>query len=61
MRQRVVGAIARAGGPKLIIRREPTTNLDVTIQAQYVDSRRTFSRRSACRADFVTHNLGIVQ
>ncbi len=37
MRQRIVGAIALAGGPKLIIADEPTTNLDVTIQAQYLD------------------------
>ena len=37
MRQRIVGAIAMAGGPKLIIADEPTTNLDVTIQAQYLD------------------------
>src|SRR5215470_7377944 len=34
MRQRIVGAVALAGGPKLIIADEPTTNLDVTIQAQ---------------------------
>jgi hypothetical protein len=37
MRQRIVGAIALAGGPKLIIADEPTTNLDVTIQAHYLD------------------------
>src|SRR5262249_62267996 len=37
MRQRIVGAIAMSGGPKVIIADEPTTNLDVTIQAQYLD------------------------
>jgi ABC-type dipeptide/oligopeptide/nickel transport system ATPase component len=48
MRQRVVGAIAMAGGPKLIIADEPTTNLDVTIQAQYLDVLKA-SRWSASR------------
>ena len=37
MRQRIVGATALAGGPKLIIADEPTTNLDVTIQLQYLN------------------------
>ena len=32
MRQRIVGAVAQAGGPKIIVADEPTTNLDVTIQ-----------------------------
>jgi ABC-type dipeptide/oligopeptide/nickel transport system ATPase component len=49
MRQRVVGAIAMAGGPKLITADEPTTNLDVTIQAQYWRCSRTSSRRVASR------------
>jgi ABC-type dipeptide/oligopeptide/nickel transport system ATPase component len=47
-RQRVVDAIAMAGGPKLIIADEPTTNLDVTIQAQYLDVLKA-SRWSASR------------
>ncbi|MGH2394290.1 MAG: ABC transporter ATP-binding protein, partial [Candidatus Limnocylindria bacterium] len=37
MRQRIVGAIALAGGPQVIIADEPTTNLDVTIQLQYLN------------------------
>lgn len=60
MRQRVVGAIAMAGGPKLIIADEPTTNLDVTIQAQYLDVLKDIQRQSGVALIFVTHNLGIV-
>ena len=60
MRQRVVGAIAMAGGPKLIIADEPTTNLDVTIQAQYLDVLRDIQEASGVALIFVTHNLGIV-
>jgi oligopeptide/dipeptide ABC transporter ATP-binding protein len=60
MRQRVVGAIAMGGGPKLIIADEPTTNLDVTIQAQYLDVLKDIQRDSGVALIFVTHNLGIV-
>jgi oligopeptide/dipeptide ABC transporter ATP-binding protein len=60
MRQRIVGAIALAGGPKLIIADEPTTNLDVTIQAQYLDLLRELQERTGVAIIFVTHNLGIV-
>ena len=60
MRQRVVGAIAMAGGPKLIIADEPTTNLDVTIQAQYLDVLKDIQQESGVALLFVTHNLGIV-
>ncbi|HEV2303840.1 MAG TPA: ABC transporter ATP-binding protein [Stellaceae bacterium] len=60
MRQRVVGAIAMAGGPKLIIADEPTTNLDVTIQAQYLDVLKDIQRDTGVAIIFVTHNLGIV-
>jgi oligopeptide/dipeptide ABC transporter ATP-binding protein len=60
MRQRVVGAIAMAGGPKLIIADEPTTNLDVTIQAQYLDVLKDIQQASGVALIFVTHNLGIV-
>jgi oligopeptide/dipeptide ABC transporter ATP-binding protein len=60
MRQRVVGAIAMAGGPKLIIADEPTTNLDVTIQAQYLDVLKEIQQASGVALIFVTHNLGIV-
>lgn len=60
MRQRIVGAIALAGGPKLIIADEPTTNLDVTIQAQYLDLLKDIQRDTGVAIIFVTHNLGIV-
>ena len=60
MRQRIVGAIAMAGGPKLIIADEPTTNLDVTIQAQYLDLLKDIQRETGVALIFVTHNLGIV-
>jgi oligopeptide/dipeptide ABC transporter ATP-binding protein len=60
MRQRIVGAIALSGGPKLIIADEPTTNLDVTIQAQYLDLLKEVQQQSGIAIIFVTHNLGIV-
>jgi oligopeptide/dipeptide ABC transporter ATP-binding protein len=60
MRQRIVGAIALAGGPKLIIADEPTTNLDVTTQAQYLDLLKDIQRETGVAIIFVTHNLGIV-
>ena len=60
MRQRIVGAIAQAGGPKIIIADEPTTNLDVTIQLQYLTLLKELQRASGVALIFVTHNLGIV-
>jgi oligopeptide/dipeptide ABC transporter ATP-binding protein len=60
MRQRIVGAIAQAGGPQLIIADEPTTNLDVTIQLQYLNLLKDLQRTSGVALIFVTHNLGIV-
>jgi oligopeptide/dipeptide ABC transporter ATP-binding protein len=59
-RQRIVGAIAQAGGPKLIIADEPTTNLDVTIQLQYLTLLKELQRETGVALIFVTHNLGIV-
>src|ERR1700740_714938 len=60
MRQRVVGAIAMSGGPKLIIADEPTTNLDVTIQAQYLEVLKDIQQETGVALIFFTHNLGIV-
>lgn len=60
MRQRVVGAIAIACQPKLLIADEPTTSLDVTIQAQYLRLLKEIQRQSNLAIIFVTHDLGIV-
>jgi oligopeptide/dipeptide ABC transporter ATP-binding protein len=60
MRQRIVGAIAQAGGPRIIIADEPTTNLDVTIQLQYLNLLKEVQRSAGVGLIFVTHNLGIV-
>jgi oligopeptide/dipeptide ABC transporter ATP-binding protein len=60
MRQRIVGAIALAGGPRVIIADEPTTNLDVTIQAQYLGLLKDLQRETGVALIFVTHDLGIV-
>jgi len=60
MRQRIVGAIAQAGGPRIIIADEPTTNLDVTIQLQYLNLLKDVQRATGVALIFVTHNLGIV-
>lgn len=60
MKQRVVGAIAIAGAPELIIADEPTTALDVTIQLQYLDLLKTLQARTGMGIVFITHDLGIV-
>ena len=60
MRQRIVGAMALARGPKLIVADEPTTNLDVTIQLQYLNLLKELQRQTGIALIFVTHDLGIV-
>ncbi|MEX0590171.1 MAG: ABC transporter ATP-binding protein, partial [Xanthobacteraceae bacterium] len=60
MRQRVMIAIGLACNPKLIIADEPTTALDVTIQAQILELMRDLSRRLGISLIIITHNLGIV-
>ena len=60
MKQRVVGAIAIAGAPELIIADEPTTALDVTIQLQYLDLLKTIQTQTGMAIVFITHDLGIV-
>jgi len=60
MRQRVMIAIGLACNPKLIIADEPTTALDVTIQAQILELMKELSRRLGIALVVITHNLGIV-
>ncbi|MGE0714443.1 MAG: dipeptide ABC transporter ATP-binding protein [Alphaproteobacteria bacterium] len=60
MRQRVMIAIGLACNPKLIIADEPTTALDVTIQAQILELMRDLSRRLDIALIIITHNLGVV-
>ena len=60
MRQRAMIAIALACDPKLIIADEPTTALDVTIQAQILELMKELSRRLGIAMVLITHNLGIV-
>ncbi len=60
MRQRVMIAMALACNPKLIIADEPTTALDVTIQAQILELMRDLARKLDIAMIVITHNLGIV-
>jgi oligopeptide/dipeptide ABC transporter ATP-binding protein len=60
MKQRVVGAIAMSCQPRIIIADEPTTSLDVTIQAQYLRLLQDLQRETGLGLIFITHDFGIV-
>ena len=60
MRQRMMIAMALACNPSLILADEPTTALDVTIQAQILELMRDLSRRLGVAMLIITHNLGVV-
>jgi oligopeptide transport system ATP-binding protein len=60
MRQRVGAAIAIASHPKLLIADEPTTSLDVTIQAQFLKLILDIQERSNLAVLYITHDLGVV-
>ena len=60
MRQRIIIAIALANRPKLIIADEPTTALDVTIQAQILELLKELTRTTGASTIMITHDLGVV-
>ena len=60
MRQRVMIAMALSCDPELLIADEPTTALDVTIQAQIIDLLKELKNRLGMAIIFITHDLGVV-
>ena len=60
MRQRVMIAAAMAGGPELLIADEPTTALDVTVQAEILDLMAELGRETGAAMALITHDMGVI-
>jgi oligopeptide/dipeptide ABC transporter ATP-binding protein len=60
MRQRVMIAAAMAGGPELLIADEPTTALDVTVQAEILDLMAELGRETGAALVLITHDMGVI-
>jgi len=60
MRQRVMIAAAMAGGPELLIADEPTTALDVTVQAEILDLMAELQRETGAAMVLITHDMGVI-
>jgi peptide/nickel transport system ATP-binding protein len=60
MRQRVVIALALCAGPKLVIADEPTTALDVSIQAQIIEVLKSMCREHGAAIILITHDMGVI-
>lgn len=61
MRQRVVGAIGIAGDPKIMVADEPTTALDVTVQAAYIALLKDIQQKTGLSILFITHDFAVVR
>jgi peptide/nickel transport system ATP-binding protein len=60
MRQRVVIALALAAGPDLVIADEPTTALDVSVQAQIIDVMKKLCAENNAAIMLITHDMGVI-